>query len=180
MALCVSSFTFPHHHVVECRATAWTQALGDDIVEPASKRQATGHSKQDKVIELAFTLAKFGLKVAQDASVLAAICYRTLDIEASSPRVVKELVVVRADAEQTRGVSKHQEGAPDAYACMGVLLEVLLGRLGPPEKELADRRARARLRVAPSSTPSSASGCSSATSQQGRRCSSRWDQRTSW
>ena len=105
-------------------AEQWANLLGSHTEEPPTKARAVASSKSDLERELLLLVARLSVKNAADLRLLCSMAYSTLKFDANHGAVKTCEQARQLHADRTRGQSGHQEGQPDEYALVALLLAV--------------------------------------------------------
>ncbi|CAK0865233.1 unnamed protein product [Prorocentrum cordatum] len=103
---------------------AWASFLGGGAAEPPRKRRGGGSAEDgDKIKELLSILVKLCLQTKQEVRMLMAvvfICFRVAT-DSTAAQGVRKAYTIHAD--RTKGKSGHDEGGPDPWAFIVLLIE---------------------------------------------------------
>ena len=90
--------------------------------EQPTKTKAVASNKSDLERELLMLVTRMSLKNAAELRLLCSMAYSTIKFEANHGAIKACEEARQLHAERTRGKSGHQEGQPDEYALVALLL----------------------------------------------------------
>ena len=120
-------------------ADQWAAHLRPQLEgEKPAKTRAVASNKSDLERELLLIITRLSLKNAADLRLLCSMAYSTIKFEANHGAIKACEQARQLHADRTRGHSGHQEGQPDEYALVALLL-CLKANLGAADQEIIER-----------------------------------------